>query len=92
VIERLATTLRTLAALPPAALRAPDARRLAADCADALRLQLDCPQQELTQAQRRVLRRLGDLLDADPPAAELPGAAAAACAALGLAVPPSHQE
>ena len=91
MIERLVTTLRALAALPAAELHAPDARRLAADGADAVRLELDCMQQDLTPAQRAVLRRLGDLLDADPPPAELPRAAAEACAALGIPTTPTQE-
>jgi hypothetical protein len=85
VIDRFVTTVRALAALPPAELHAPEARRLAADCADALRLELDCPQQDFTPGQRSVLRRLGTLLDAEPPPPELPRMAATACAVLGIA-------
>ena len=85
MIDRLATSLRALAALPPAELHAPAARRAAADCADALRLELDCPQQELTPGQRSVLRRLGDLLDEEPLGEAVPRTAAAACAVLGIA-------
>jgi hypothetical protein len=84
VIERFVTTVRALAALPPAELHAPAARRLADDCADALRLELDCPQQDFTPGQRSVLRRLGTLLDADPPPPELPRVAATACTVLGI--------
>ncbi len=85
MIERFVTTLRALAALPVAELQTPPARRLAADCADALRLELDCPQQDFTPGQRSVLRRLGDLLEADPPTPDLPRLAATACAVLGIA-------
>ena len=86
MIDRLVTSLRALAALPPAELHTPAARRAAADCADALRLELDCPQQELTPGQRSVLRRLGDLLDAEPLEDAVPRTAAAACAVMGIAV------
>ena len=84
MIERFVTTVRALAALPPAELHAPAARRLAADCADALRLELDCPQQDFTPGQRSVLRRLGALLDAEPPPPELPRVGAPAWAVRGL--------
>jgi hypothetical protein len=86
VIERFVTTLRALAALPSPELGAPTGRRIAADCADAVRLELDCPQQDLTAAQRASLRALSDLLEsAQPAAADVSRAAAAACASLGLA-------
>ena len=86
MIERLVTTLRALAALPQSELGGPAGRRLAADCADALRLELDCPQQDLTPAQRASLRSLSDVLEGGQPAApDVARAAAAACAALGLA-------
>ena len=84
MIERLLTTLGALAAGAPD--RAPDAvRALADDCADAVRLTLDCPQHDLSPAQRDALRRLGNVLD-EPGAA--PGviteAARSAAATLGL--------
>jgi ribosomal protein S18 acetylase RimI-like enzyme len=64
MIERLTTTLDVLARSSPADLASEEGRRAAADCADAIRLELDCPQQELTVDQRDVLSALGDLLDA----------------------------
>lgn len=86
MIERLLATLPAVAALDGAELDAAAGRRLVADCADALRLQLDCPQQDLTPAQRASLHRLAELADAaDAPGPELRRAAHAACAALGLA-------
>jgi hypothetical protein len=91
MIERLVTTLGALAAPPPPDLASPDGRRLAADCADAARLELDCPQQTLTLAQRARLRRLVDLLDGgDAPSDEVRRAAALACSALGVA-PADHR-
>ena len=57
MIERLVTGLRTLAALPAAEPPDDAARQLVADCADAVRLELDCPQQELTPAQPGRARR-----------------------------------
>jgi hypothetical protein len=65
VIERLSRCLEALSASTAAALETADGRRLAGDCADALRLELDCPQQSLTPRQRVALRRLSDLLEAD---------------------------
>lgn len=86
MIERLVTGLRALAALPAAEPPDAAARRVAADCADAVRLELDCPQQELTRAQRERLRRLGDVLeDGGASAADVRVAAAEAARALGLA-------
>jgi hypothetical protein len=63
VIERLRTSLRTLATLSPAELVSPSRERLRADCADALRLELDCPQQSLAPSQRAELSHLSELLD-----------------------------
>ena len=86
MIQRLVTTLRALAAIEPERLEQSEGRRLAGDCADALRLELDCPQQELTADQRRALADLDALLEsvdtADPEA--VVGAARAACAAVRL--------
>jgi hypothetical protein len=63
VIERLVTTLRELSALSVADVETVGGRRLVGDCADALRLELDCPQQSLTKLQRAAMRRLSDLLE-----------------------------
>lgn len=88
MIERFVLTLRTLAKLPSNELRTAEGRRLAADCADAVRLVLDCPQHELTGHQRRALRALGDLLeDNDIPEDELRAAVLAARAVAGLDAP-----
>lgn len=65
MIERLSRCLDALSTASPAALETADGRRLAGDCADALRLELDCPQQSLTPTQRVALRRLSDLLEGD---------------------------
>jgi hypothetical protein len=68
LIDRLRTSLRTLSALSPAALMTAEHERLRGDCADALRLELDCPQQQLTPSQRAELARLSALLeDCSPP-------------------------
>jgi hypothetical protein len=73
------TTLQALSALSPGGLETSDAKRVAEDCADALRLELDCPQQELTPAQRRILVRLSELLES--PIQSETHIRAAACAA-----------
>lgn len=85
MIERLVTGLRALASLPAGALAAPASAAARGDLADALRLELDCPQQSLLPRQRDALARLGDLLDANvqEPAA-LAAALHDASAALGL--------
>lgn len=85
MIERFALTLQALASLPPSELRTAEGRRLAADCADAVRLVLDCPQHELTPHQRRAFRALGDVLeDDDVPGDELRATVHVANAAAGL--------
>jgi hypothetical protein len=65
MIQRLVTTLRALAELSPGGLETSEGKRLAGDCADALRLELDCPQRELTAEQRRILVRLNELLESE---------------------------
>jgi hypothetical protein len=62
--------------------------RLLGDCADAVRLELDCPQQALTASQRLALSGLSDLLEQpESPGLELMDAARRACQALGLPTP-----
>jgi uncharacterized protein len=63
VIDQLAKTLSVLAASPLGELAQPDAAALRSDCADAVRLELDCMQEEHTPSQRAALERLCDLLD-----------------------------
>jgi hypothetical protein len=63
VIERLTSSLRQLATLSAAELASANSDRVRADCADAVRLELDCPQQALSPAQRAALSRLSDALD-----------------------------
>ncbi len=86
MIQRFVTTLRALAAIDPDRLKQSEGRRLAGDCADALRLELDCPQEDLTADQRRALADLNGLLEsidvADPEA--VVAAARVACAAVRL--------
>ena len=65
MIQRLVTTLRALCELSAGGLETSEGKRLVGDCADALRLELDCPQQELTGEQRRVLVRLNELLESE---------------------------
>jgi hypothetical protein len=83
VIDRLVTGLRELATLPPVQLDTETGKRLLGDCADAVRLELDCPQQSLTVAQRAALSRLSDALEESrTPSGEIVAAAGAAYAAL----------
>ena len=70
MIDRLRTSLRALSTLAPAALMAAEHERLRGDCADALRLELDCPQQQLTPSQRVELSRLSALLEEPSPPAD----------------------
>ena len=55
MIERLTTNLDALARMAPSELATERGSRVAADCADAIRLELDCPQQDLTSDQRELL-------------------------------------
>lgn len=88
MIERLATGLRALASLPVEALGAPVSVRARGDLADAIRLELDCPQQSLTARQRHALARLGDLLESnEPDPAALDGAVRDASVALAVGAP-----
>jgi hypothetical protein len=84
MIERLVATLRQLAALDDGELASPRHAGVRGDCADALRLELDCPQQSLTPAQRIALTRLSDALEADAPAATTGAAVRAAITSLAL--------
>jgi hypothetical protein len=65
MIQRLVASLEGLARLAPDGLLTAHGRALARDCADALRLELDCPQEALRGDQRASLRRLSDLLEDD---------------------------
>ena len=84
MIERLVTSLRQLAALEYEELASPRHAGLRGDCADALRLELDCPQQALTPTQRVALTRLSDALESDAPPAATGAAVREAIAALAL--------
>jgi hypothetical protein len=77
MIQRLLDGLRAL-------VDAPHDAHAAADCADAIRLELDCMQQELTPAQRASLRLLLESIDADAPPEDLRHAAVDASSALGV--------
>ena len=83
MIERLTTNLDALARLAPAELATEHGSRIAADCADAIRLELDCPQQELTANQRELLAALGDQLESSSGDAVVVRMASAARRALG---------
>jgi hypothetical protein len=83
MIDRLVTGLRELATLPPVELGTETGKRLRGDCADAVRLELDCPQQSLTLPQRTALSCLSDALeDFDTPSGEIIAAARTAYTAL----------
>lgn len=85
MIERLVTSLRQLATLSDKELASPRYAKLRGDCADALRLELDCPQRSLTPAQRIALTRLSDALEGDAPAAAASTAVREAMTMLALA-------
>lgn len=73
--------------MAPPQLDTEEGRQVAGDCADALRLELDCPQQRLTAGERDALVRLSDLLEttgSKPDAPAVVAAARSACEALGL--------
>jgi ankyrin repeat protein len=93
VIDQLAKTLSLLASAPPGELAHPDAVTLLGDCADAVRLALDCMQEALTPSQRASLERLSDLLEeGDSSPHLLADAARRAREALALdAIDPAHQ-
>lgn len=83
MIERLQVTLRTLASAPSG--DAGHFTRLCDDCADALRLALDCMQQELARPQRDALALLNAMLeDPSPDPAAVRVAARDACDSLGI--------
>lgn len=84
MIERLASSLRQLAAASADELASDVTALVRGDCADAARLELDCPQQSLTPEQRDALSRLSDALDGDVPAPMLLDAVRRAARALDL--------
>jgi putative acetyltransferase len=84
MIERLTTNLDALAWVSPAELRTDRGTRITADCADAIRLELDCQQQELVAGERQLLSALGDALEASFRDEAVVRMASAACWALGI--------
>lgn len=66
MIDRLRATLGTLSTLGADDLVSPGAEPLRQDCADSLRLQLDCMQAELGATDRATLQRLNDLFEEPP--------------------------
>jgi hypothetical protein len=79
------TSLQQLASLPLEELGSDVGIRLRGDCADAARLELDCPQQSLTPEQRARLSHLNDVLEQERVRPEqISAAVRAARAALGL--------
>lgn len=87
MIDRLASSLRELASFSATELAADTSARLRGDCADAVRLELDCPQQSLTPAQRAALTRLSDALEGGASATLLLEAVRNASSAIGLPSP-----
>jgi hypothetical protein len=83
MIDRFVTTVRALASVSPSQLGERDGRELVAGCADALRLELDCPQQDFTAGQRASLQALDEAL-AGGSAEDVRSAAAKTCAALRI--------
>jgi hypothetical protein len=91
MIERLTMGLRRLASRTVGDLDGTVGARLLGDCADAVRLELDCPQQALTALQRLALSSLGDLLEQpETSGTELIAAARRACLALGVSTSASQ--
>jgi hypothetical protein len=87
-MERLRTCLRALSRLSTEELESAEAESARRDCADALRLELDCRQLELGVSEREVLTHLSDLLEASPyDGVELAAAVRAAAGVLGAASP-----
>ncbi len=87
MIERLTSSIRQMCALSAPELGASEADGLRGDCADALRLELDCPQQSLTPAQREALSRLSDALEGGAPPDAVLEAAGRAGSAIGVVEP-----
>jgi hypothetical protein len=84
MIDRLVSSLRQLATLPAEDIGSASNARLRGDCADALRLELDCPQQELTPVQRADLLRLSDALESGSAPDRLADAVRTVSRALGI--------
>lgn len=86
MIERLHSTLRALRRLSAEELESAATASLRRDCADAVRLELDCRQLELGPSAREVLEHVSDLLEpAEVRGAQLAAAIRAAAAVLGTA-------
>jgi hypothetical protein len=88
MIERLASSLRQLATASADELASDSTARIRGDCADAARLELDCPQQSLTPEQRDALSRLCDALEGGLSAQALLEAVRRAGRALDLSTSP----
>jgi hypothetical protein len=79
------TSLQQLARLTVQELGAEAGIRVRGDCADAARLELDCPQLALTSEQREALSRLSEVLEQDSvPTERIAAAVRDARAVLGL--------
>ena len=87
VIERLQASLRALANESASGPDEARDERLRDDCADALRLALDCMQQELTRPQREALSLLYFMLeDSEVQHGAVRRAASDACSSLGISI------
>ena len=85
MIARLHSSLRALSQLSAAELESAGTESLRRDCADAVRLELDCRQLELGVSACDVLAHLSELLEAsEVHGAELASAIRAAVTVLGI--------
>ncbi|HEU5210586.1 MAG TPA: hypothetical protein VFU06_14430 [Longimicrobiales bacterium] len=81
-------SLRALCRMSAEELESAEAESVRRDCADALRLELDCRQLELGVSEREVLAHLSDLLEASSyDGVALAAAVRAAAGMLGAATP-----
>ncbi len=87
MIDRLTSGLRRLVVMSAVELASDSAAAERGDCADAVRLELDCPQQSLTPSQRAALSRLSDALEGGAPFDELFDTVRGASRALALKNP-----
>ncbi len=85
MIDRLTSGIRRLVVMSAAELASDSAAVERDDCADAVRLELDCPQQSLTPSQRAALSRLSDALEGGASPNELFDTVRGASRALALA-------
>jgi hypothetical protein len=85
MIERLVTSLQMLVRADAEQIEGLVEGPIGRDCADALRLELDCPQEALSPEQRAILSRLSHLLEeGGAPAPVIAAVARGAGNALGI--------